>query len=81
MVTARLCTVVSDPDAGVTFTVGATVAWLTVTEELPEALFQEADEEESGVYCAERASVPTASDPAGMVMVAVPEFSVVAEEV
>jgi hypothetical protein len=81
MVTLRLCAVVMLPDVGVTVTVGVTAGAVTVTEAVPEALLYAAELALSGVYLAVSVSEPAASDPAGTVMVAEPELSVVVDEV
>jgi hypothetical protein len=67
-------------DAGVTVTVGVVVGAVTVTEAVPEALMYVDELAESGVYLAVSVSEPAASDPAGTVMVAEPELSVVEAE-
>src|ERR1035437_7042892 len=81
MVTLRLRAVVMLPDVGVTVTVGVTAGAVTVTEAVPEALLYAAELALSGVYLAISVSEPAASDPAGTVMVAEPELSVVVDEV
>jgi hypothetical protein len=68
-------------DAGVTVTVGVIAGCVTVTVAVPDALLQIAELPLSGVYFAVSVSEPAASDPAGIVMVAEPELSVVADEV
>jgi hypothetical protein len=69
------------PDAGVTVTVGETAGVVTATEAFPEALLYATELALSGVYLAVSVSEPTASDPAGTVMVAEPELSVVGDEI
>ena len=59
----------------------AAVPEVTVTEPVPEALLYAAELALSGVYWAVSVSEPMASDPAGIVMDAEPELSVVADEV
>ena len=81
MVTLRLCAVVMLPDVGVTVTVGVTAGAVTVTEAVPEALLYAAELAPSGVYLAISVLEPAASDPAGTIMVAEPELSVVVDEV
>ena len=76
MATESDCAVVMLLDAGVTVTVGVVVGAVTVTE----ALMYVDELAESGVYLAVSVSEPAASDPAGTVMVAEPELSVVEAE-
>jgi hypothetical protein len=80
MATESDCAVVMLLDAGVTVTVGVVVGAVTVTEAVPEALMYVDELAESGVYLAVSVSEPAASDPAGTVMVAEPELSVVEAE-
>jgi len=82
-VTLRLCAVVTLAAAGVTVTVGVVTACVTVTgdADVPEALLYVAELFASGVYFAVSVSLPTASAPAAIVMVAEPAVSVVALEV
>jgi hypothetical protein len=64
----------------VTVTVGAVAGCVTVTEAVPLPLKYAAKLALSGVYLAVKVSEPAASDPAGIVIVAEPELSVVADE-
>jgi hypothetical protein len=81
-VTARLCAVVMLDAAGVTVTVGIVfVGVFTVTAAAPDALLYVVELAVSGVYVAVSASVPVASEPAGIVIVTVPLLSAVAAEV
>ena len=64
-----------------TVTVGVTGDCVTVTEAVPLALKYAAELALSGVYLAVSVSEPAASDPAGIVIVAEPELSEVADEV
>jgi hypothetical protein len=83
MSTESDCAVVMLDEAGVTVTVGVTAVTLTVTVTVfvPVADAYVDELLESGVYVAVSVSVPVASDPAGMVMVAVPALSVTADDV
>jgi hypothetical protein len=54
---------------------------VTVTDAVPDALLYVDELAESGVYLAVSVSEPAASDPAGIVIVAAPELSVVVAEV
>jgi hypothetical protein len=68
--------------AGVTVTVGIVfVGVFTVTAAAPDALLYVVELAVSGVYVAVSASVPVASEPAGIVIVTVPLLSAVAAEV
>jgi len=82
-VTLRLCAVVTLAAAGVTVTVGVVTAAVTVTgdADVPDALLYVAELFASGVYFAVSVSLPTASAPAAIVMVAEPAVSVAALEV
>ena len=81
MVTDRPWAVVMLDGDGVTVTVGAVAAAVTVSEFVPTAFVYVAVLAASGVYVAVRVSVPFARDPGGTLMLALPPLSVVAAEV
>jgi hypothetical protein len=78
--TLRPCVVLMLELAGVTVTVGVATAWVTVSEAEPAALRYFDVLALSGVKVAVSVSVPTASEPAAIVTVAVPELRAVEEE-